>query len=692
MNAFRPVAGAVIAALFATAAIAPPTWADEGMWTFDNFPAAKVQSAYGVKIDKPWLDRVQAAAVRIPGCSASLVSKGGLVLTNNHCVVDCTKALSSAGHDYVRDGYLTEKPEDEGRCPGMTAEVLVSITDVTPQINAAGEGKVGQAYVQSREAAQAEAEKTVCGTTPNRRCQTITFYKGGQYKVYMYRRYTDVRLVFAPEFNIAFFGGDPDNFNFPRFDMDSAFLRIYEGGKPAVTPQFLKWNPAPPTEGQPTFVAGNPGSTDRLLTVSQLETLRDLGIPIGQVQRAELRGRLIQFGQQGPEQRRQANEPLFSLENSFKVFYGRQMVLNDRTFMDAKRAAEAELRAKVAADPKLSAEIGDPWADIAAAQKAYADNFLTYRQLESEAGRGSRLFGWARTLVRAAQEREKPDAERMSDYVEARLPLEAKKLLDPRPVDADIEALQLSHWLLKTREYLTVDAPAVKTLLGKDSPDAVAARLVAGSKLADPAVRQALWDGGLAAVMASDDPMIQFVLKSDPDARAVRTIWEASVSGPTERAAGKIAQARFAVYGDSVYPDATFSLRLSYGKVAGWSYRGIDTPAFTRIGGLWDRATGADPFALPQRWLDAKDRLNPDTIFDFVTTNDIIGGNSGSPVINAKGEVIGAAFDGNIHSLGGAYGYDGTVNRTVVVSTAAITEALDKVYGRKALVKELLGK
>ncbi|MDQ0463649.1 hypothetical protein QO010_001420 [Caulobacter ginsengisoli] len=691
MTVFRTFAGAVLAALFATAAVAP-AWADEGMWTFDNFPAAKVQSDYGVKIDKPWLDRVQAAAVRIPGCSASLVSKAGLVLTNNHCVVDCTKALSKAGQDYVKDGFLTDARSDEGKCPGMTAEVLISITDVTGQIKAAGEGKVGAAYVQAKEAAQAVAEKTICNDVPGRRCQTISFYRGGQYKVYMYRRYTDVRLVFAPEFDIAFFGGDPDNFNFPRFDLDSAFLRLYDGDKPAATPQFLKWNPNAPAEGSMTFVAGNPGSTDRLLTVSQLETLRDLGIPIGQLQRSELRGRLIQFGEQGPEQKRIANEPLFGLENSFKVYFGRQMVLNDKAFMDAKRAAEAELRAKVAADPKLSAEIGDPWADIAAAQKAYADNFLVYRQLESEAGRGSRLFGWARTLVRAGQERAKPDAERMSDYAEVRLPLEAKRLLDPRPVDPQIETLQMEHWLLKTREYLTVDAPAVKTILGKDSPDALAARLVAGSKLADPAVRKALWDGGLAAVMASDDPMIQFVLKTDPDARAVRTIWESSVSGPTDRAAGKIAQARFAVYGESVYPDATFSLRLSYGKVAGWSYRGADVPAFTRIGGLWDRATGQEPFALPQRWIDAKDKLNPDTVFDFVSTNDIIGGNSGSPVINAKGEVIGAAFDGNIHSLGGAYGYDGRVNRTVVVSTAAITEALTKVYGRTALVQELLGK
>ncbi len=686
-------ASALVLSFVAAGAAPSLALADEGMWTFDNFPSAKVKATYGVTIDQPWLDTVQAAAVRLTtGCSASIVSRQGLVLTNNHCVADCSQALSSEGKDYVKDGFLTGAREEELKCAGMQAEVLLSIVDVTDAVTVAGAGKTGQDFVKARDAAFATAELAACGNDKTLRCQTISFYRGGQYKVYKYRRYADVRLVFAPEYATAFFGGDPDNFNFPRFNLDSAFVRLYDNGKPVETPHFLKWRATPPVADEPTFVAGNPGSTERQLTVSQLETQRDLTIPVGQLQRAELRGRLIQFGEESAEHKRIANQPLAGVENSYKVFFGRQFVLADKAFMDAKRVQENSLKAKVAADPKLAAQTGDAWDQIAAAQKAVADQFLLVRQLESGAGGGSDLFGYARTLVRAAQERAKPTAERLPEFGDTRLPLVEKRLLDARPVDAPLEQLYLEHWLLKTREYLTADAPQTKLLLGKESPEGLSARLVAGSKLADPAVRKALWDGGLEAIKASDDPMIRFVLAMDPAAREIRKAYEASVTAPVDAAAEKIAKARFAVLGDSVYPDATFSLRLSYGKVAGWTQRGQEIKPFTTFAGFYDRATGAEPFEAAPRWLAARDKLNPDTVYDFVTTNDIIGGNSGSPVIDAKGQVIGAAFDGNIHSLGGAYGYDGTMNRTVVVATSAITEALTKVYGRTALVKELTGK
>ena len=537
----------------------------------------------------------------------------------------------------------------------------------------------------------AAAEQAGCGGDPNVRCQVISLYRGGQFKLYKYRKYADVRLVFAPEFATAFFGGDPDNFNFPRYNLDVGFIRLYENGKPAVTPTHLTWVSRAPQEGEATFVSGNPGSTNRLLTVSQLETLRDLTIPVGQLQRSEIRGRLAQFGQESAEHKRIATDPLFGIENSFKVFYGQQSALNDKAFMDAKRAQEAELKGKVAADPKLAAEIGDPWGDIAKAQAAYANNYLRYRQIEGGAAY-SNLYYYAQTLVRAAQEREKPSAERLAEYADTRLPLVEKKVLDAKPVDAELEEVYLAFWLSKTREYLTTDDPAVKTLLGKESPEGLARRAVAGSKLADPAARKALWDGGLAAIKASDDPMIQLVLRNDPAARAVRKAWETDVQGPTDAAAERVARAKFAAYGDAVYPDATFSLRLSYGKVAGWSYRGVTVPSMTNFAGLYERATGAEPYELAPRWVEAKAKVNPTTVYNFVTTNDIIGGNSGSPVVNAKGEVLGAAFDGNIHSLGGAFGYDGSINRTVVVATSAATEALTKVYGQTALVKELTGK
>lgn len=666
--------------------------ADEGMWTFDGFPAARVQETYGVKIDQPWLDRVQAAAVRIPGCSASVVSKDGLVLTNNHCVVSCLTALSDDKTDHLKDGFLTATREEERSCPGMTGEILVSTTDITAAINAATAGKSGKDYSLAREAASTAAEGEACKGIAGSRCQVISLYRGGKSVLYRYRRYTDMRLVFAPEFATAFFGGDPDNFNFPRYDMDSAFLRIYDNGKPVKTPIFLKWNPAAPKAGDVTFVAGNPGSTERLLTMAQLETARDLAVPIGQLQRSELRGRLIEYGRRGPEAQREVADAIFSTENGFKVAYGRQLALNNADFMAAKRKAEAELRAAVAADPALAARIGDPWGEIEAIQTAYARDYLANRQLEADAGRGSRLFEYARTLVRAAEERPKPSAERMAEFSDSRLPVIERRLSGAGKIESGLEQLNLEFWLLKTREYLVTDQATLDVVLGKESPEALAARLVSGSKLGDPAVRKALWDGGAEAIKASDDPMIQFALRIDAAARAARKAWETEVTGPTERAAERVARARFAVYGDKVYPDATFSLRLSYGQVAGWSWRGKDVAPFTTFDGLYDRATGSAPYALAPRWVEAQGKLNPDTVYDFVTTNDIIGGNSGSPVINARGEVIGTAFDGNIHSIAGAYGYDGTVNRTVVVSTAAITEALRTVYGRDALVKELLGK
>jgi hypothetical protein len=335
------------------------------------------------------------------------------------------------------------------------------------------------------------------------------------------------------------------------------------------------------------------------------------------------------------------------------------------------------------------AEIGDPWSEIDAAQTAYAENYLRYRQIEQAAGSLSNLFDYARTLVRAAQEIQKPSPDRLPEFGEARLKLVEKQLLAPKPVDAPLEQLYLAFWLSKTREYLTADEPAVRLLLGKESPEALAARLVRDSQLSDPAVRKALWTGGVAAIQASKDPLIQLALRLDPDARAARAAWETKVSGPIDRAAERIARARFAVYGDEIYPDATFTLRLSYGQVAGWTYRGQTIAPSTTFAGLYDRATGSEPFQLPARWTAAKGKVDPSTVFNFVTTNDIIGGNSGSPVVNAAGEVLGAVFDGNIHSLGGNYGYDGAINRTVAVSTAAVTEALTKVYGQTGLVREL---
>jgi V8-like Glu-specific endopeptidase len=683
----------LVAALAAAAVCAATAAAaDEGMWTFDNFPSDKVKAKYGVDINLKWLDTVRFASVRLSsGCSASIVTKDGLVLTNHHCVRDCAQNLSTDKTDYVKDGFAAAKQEDEKLCPGMQAEVLGGIYDVTPRVTAAAQGKTGQDFVKARDAEIAAVEKEGCaGKESLYRCQVVTLYQGGQYKLYMFRKYSDVRLVFAPEQQMAFFGGDPDNFNFPRYDLDCSFVRLYENGKPVSTPDHLKWRVEPPKEGEPVFVSGNPGTTQRLLTAEQLETIRDVSQPDTLLLLAELRGRLIRFGEESAENARISNEDLFSVENAFKAYRGQQEALVDPALIAAKHQSDAALRAKVMKDKSLAAEIGDPWAETAKVQADRRALYEPYTYMESRAGILSSLFGYGRALVRAAQERPKPNGERLPEYTDSRLALLEKRVLDNEPVYPGLEELKLEFWLTKLREHLTADSEGTKTFLGKDSPEALAARL-SKSKLADAAYRKQLWDGGLAAIENSDDPMIRFVLATDAASRAIRKEYETRVTGPSDRAAEKIARARFAVYGTSTYPDATFSPRISYGRVEGWVENGTPVKPFTYLGGLWDRATGQDPFALAPRWVNARDRIDPGVVFNFTTNNDIVGGNSGSPVIDASAHVIGAAFDGNIHSLGGNFGFDDSQNRCVVVSTAAITEALSKIYNQPALVADLMG-
>ncbi|MGV8929814.1 MAG: S46 family peptidase [Brevundimonas sp.] len=670
---------AAVAGVLALMATPTSARADEGMWTFDNFPIQMVNDKYGTHIDQAWLDRVRNAAVRIQGCSASFVSDQGLILTNWHCVVGCAQELSSPEQDYVKNGFLTANREEEQRCPGQTAEVLVDIVDVTDRVLGAGAGLEGAAFNAARSAETNAIQTEACADDPKFNCQVISFYRGGRYAMYKFRKYDDVRLVFAPENQAAFFGGDPDNFNFPRYALDAGFLRAYEDGRPVENTGFLRWNPNAPAEGDVTFVAGNPGSTSRLLTMSQLERLRDQQLPVTLIQTSELRGRLLEYSLTGDEAKRLAFDPVFGLENSFKVYYGQQGALTDPAFMSAQRAAEAELRAYVAADPNLVQQIGDPWGDLERVQAVARDLYLPVRQLEQAAGGGSTLYQMARGIVRASKNTSMTEAQR------ARL---VAAVSAETPIATDMEEIRLRYWLSKTREYLTVDNPEVKAMLGRESPEALAERLISGTRMADPAFR-AQAATMTTAQLAEADPLLAFVIANDDAAAAIGARWSAEVNAPTARAAEKVAQARFAAYGTNQYPDATFSLRLSYGQVEGWTYRGVTVPPFTYMGGLYERATGAEPFNAAQAFIDNESRVNKDTVYDFSSTNDIIGGNSGSPVINAAGEVIGAAFDGNIHSLGGSYGYDGTLNRTVSVSTAAITEALRNIYPSPHLLEEL---
>ncbi|MEO7053516.1 MAG: S46 family peptidase, partial [Rhizomicrobium sp.] len=458
-------AAALFVCLSATGALA-----DEGMWTFDNFPTAAVNQKYDLKIDQKWLDRVRTASVRLStGCSASIVTADGLVLTNHHCVRDCAQQLSTATTDYVKDGFQVAKREDEKLCSGMQADVLAGITDVTDRVTKAAAGKTGQDFVRARDAEIAAVEKTGCaGKEDKFQCQVVTLYQGGQYKLYTYRKYTDVRLVFAPEGMTAFFGGDPDNFNFPRYDLDCSFVRLYEDGKPVKTPEHLIWSAAPPKDGEPVFVSGNPGSTQRLLTTDQLASLRDLALPETLIQFSELRGRLIRFSSESEEHARIANDLLFGIENSFKAFHGEEKALVDPALIAAKRTADSDLKSKVAANPALAAEIGDPWADIAKVQADYRALYISNSMMESRAGIGSDLYRFARTLVRAAAEKTKPNGDRLPAYTDSRLALLSKTLLDPQPVYPELEQVTLEYWLSKLRENLTADAPGTKTFLGKD--------------------------------------------------------------------------------------------------------------------------------------------------------------------------------------------------------------------------------
>jgi hypothetical protein len=669
--------------------------ADEGMWTFDAFPSAKMQAKYGFAPNQAWLNRVQQSAVRLTsGCSASFVSGTGLIMTNWHCVSDCVANLSSADKDYGLNGFLAATLTDEKTCPGMEAEVLVSITDVTTKVKAATQGVPVADVAQVRSVAISRLEDEACAGTDKEkfRCDIISLFRGGQYKVYKYRTYKEVRLAFSPENAMGFFGGDPDNFNFPRFNLDGAFLRAYENGAPVATPTHLPWTTETPKEDDIVFVAGNPGSTERLRTTSQLKFQRDYILNTRQLIRSELRGRLVEYRTKGAEQKRSAEDTLFGIENSYKAQYGQQRALMDPQFFAIKEREEAELKRRVRANPALLREIGDPWAEIDAALVTQRELFLQNEFLEARAGSISSLYGTARQLVRMANERAKPAADRLAGYSDSALPNIERQILTEVPVYKDQEVIGLELWLSKAREFLTADDPAIKRLLGRESPEGLAARSIAGTKLDQKAERQALITGGKAAIDASTDPLIILARRAEIDARAITVRMNQQVNGQISRAAERIAKARFAVYGNSVYPDATFTLRLSYGTVKGWTHAGVTVPPTTTIAGYYERGTGEFPFVVAPSWTAARSTLNMSVPFNISTTNDIIGGNSGSPLIDRQGRIVGAAFDGNIHSLGGNYAYDERLNRTVSVTTAAMTEALTKVYKADRLVSELTGR
>lgn len=668
--------------------------ADEGMWTLDHLPVKQMQQRYGFTPSAQWTDLVQHAALRLAeGCSGSFVSASGLVMTNHHCANTCLSQLSKGHEDYMSNGYIALKQEDEPKCPDVELNQLDSITDVTAQVNAATAGKSGAERVKAERAVDSKLEQScVNGDAKTWRCDVITLYNGGRYALYKYRRYQDVRLVFAPEQSIAFFGGDPDNFNFPRYDLDVTFFRAYIDGKPAGTPKFFKFSTQGPKEGELTFVVGNPGSTQRGIPWVQLAAMRDYRLVPFFGLLSELRGVLWQYGRAGAQQTKEAQDLRFGLENSIKVFNGWLQTLADENFVDQKKKQDASLREWMGATAERRAKYGDPWTDLARAQQRSKDLRTRYDMLESGDGFAdhfAELFGYARTLVRVAAERGKPDGERLPQFREANLPAVQQTLESDVPIYPQYEQTMLSWGLEKFRQTLGADDPTVHEVLGKQSPDELAQHLVSGTKLADPAVRKQLWEGGEKAIEASNDPMIALARQIDPESRKIRKEYEDEVTAPTDKADETIAKARFDRDGMSSYPDATFTLRLSYGKVVGWNENGKPVPAFTHFDGLYKRATGADPFKLPESWVKAQSTLDLSTPMNFVSDNDIIGGNSGSAVIDREGHAVGLIFDGNIHSLGGDFVYDGSNNRAVSVDTAALVEAVRKVYNLPRLADEL---
>jgi hypothetical protein len=665
--------------------------ADEGMWTFNNFPSEKVKQAYGFAPDRQWLKHVQLSSIRLArGCSASLVSPKGLVMTNHHCAHSCIEQLSSHERDYVATGFYAKDAKDEVKCPDMEANELIDISDVTKRVTDAVAGKDGRSFSDALKAVEADIAKECSKGDDNLRCDIVDLYHGGIYNLYKYRRYQDLRLVFAPEFAVAFFGGDPDNFEFPRYDLDVSFVRIYDHGKPLDSgANYLRFAKQDAREGDLTFTSGNPGSTDRLDTVAELELTRDVKLPSTLFYLAELRGVLEEFSERGPEQRRIADSKLFSVQNSYKARKGQFEALVDPALIGSKRNEEAILKAKIDSNPQMKAEYGAAWDNIKAAtdhQKMIRDR---YNMLEAGQGFDSTLYQYAKALVRYAGESAKPNTERLSEYSDANFPMLRQGLLSSAPVYPEFEKTKLGFSLTLLQRQLGPDDPIVKGIFASRSPIDLASVLIDKTTLKDPAVRKKLLEDGPAGIEASKDPMILLARQVDAEARAVRKDFEDNVESPLVKNSGLLAQARFKLYGTSVYPDATFSLRLSYGAVKGYDQNGQHIAPFTTIAGGYERATGATPFKLPESWLDAKSRIDLNQKFNFCTTNDIIGGNSGSPVINKDAEIVGLIFDGNIQSLGGDFGYEGEINRAVAVNSGAIVEALKSVYRANRVVEEL---
>jgi hypothetical protein len=673
-------------------AAAPMIHAEEGMWTFDNLPLKQLAAKYNFHPTQAWLDHLRLASVRLnDGGSGSFVSPDGLLLTNHHVARGQLQKNSTAEHDYLRDGFYAATPDEEMKSADLEVNVLVGMEDVTTRVQGAAKGIVDQAKaLKAREAAIAAIEKESKEKT-GLRSDIVSFYQGGEYWLYQYKAYRDVRLVFAPEQQAAFFGGDPDNFTYPRYDLDMALFRVYENGKPIHCDNYLKWSAKGAAPNELIFISGHPGSTERDDTVAQLLMQRDV---TGPAVTEYLESRLATaqaFAAQSPENARLVGSTIFGLQNSLKVYLGRRDALADKAILAKKQAEEDDFRAKVNANPEWKKEYGDAWETIARVEEQLKPEIKGQMFRRS----GSQLFGLALTLVQYATETKKPDAERLAQFHDASLDTVKFQLLSPAPISTATEKLFMTAALKLGEQKLGKDDEFVKAILQGGDVDATVNAMVDGTKLGDPAYRKSLMEGGVEAINASTDPMIVAARRVDPINRAINKHMKDTVSSVLTPAGEKLGKARFLVYGKDAYPDATFTLRLSYGTVTGYPYNGTVAPPFTTYYGLYDRAasfSNQPPFNLTAKEAAGRDKLDLATPLDFVSTGDIIGGNSGSPVVNRAGELVGLIFDGNIESLAGDFEYDGTRNRAVAVHSAGMIEGLRKLYGANALADELEGK
>ncbi len=682
----------ILTVLAAVCFLSPLLRAEEGMWLYSNPPRQQLMEKYNFDATAPWLDHLMKSSVRFnSGGSGSFVSGDGLVLTNHHVGADALQKFSTKEHNYLRDGFYAKNASEEIKCVDLELNVLQSIEDVTARVNAAiPAGTTGGDAALARRKITAEIEKESLDKT-GFRSDVVTLYQGGEYHLYRFKRYTDVRLVFAPEAQAAFYGGDPDNFEYPRYNLDVCFFRVYENDKAVQPVNFLKWSAAGAAEGELVFVSGHPGSTRRLLTIPELEYIRDNQIPYVQELLKRREVLLLSWSGRSQENARRAKEDLFSIQNSRKVYDGRIAALQDPVFLGAKISAEHAFKQQLALRPDSAATTA-AYVNITAAQKILAGIALRLRFLENGAAFNAESFHLARSLLRAGDERPKPNGERLKEFADAKRESFELDLFSDKPVYTDFEIITLADSLTHLVERLGAEDPTVKSILAGMSPRARAADLINRSQVRAVAFRKRLYEGGAAVVTTAKDPLIELARLIDNEARELRKIAEAQ-DEIKQQAQAAISKARFAIQGTSNYPDATFSLRLSYGTVKGYEENSANVPATTNLAGLYARSAEQDnkpPFDLPPRWVEKKAALDLKVPYNFVSTNDIIGGNSGSPVVNRAAEFVGIIFDGNIQSLSEDYGYSDAQSRALSVHSAGILEALRKVYEVPVLVNELV--